>query len=83
MTEKELHKLRRPELLEMLLEMRMELDQAREANATLQEKLEQATGQQTLLEAIWREVSHGAPLPEPPKETALEDSAAGSEQEAT
>lgn len=52
MTEKELHKLHKTELLELLLEMRSELDRLREENTALEEKLEAASAQRALLEQI-------------------------------
>ena len=39
MTEKELHKLHKTELLEMMLEMRTELDRVREENTVLEQKV--------------------------------------------
>lgn len=52
MTEKELHKLHKTELLELLLEMRSELDRLHEENTALEEKLEAASAQRALLEQI-------------------------------
>ena len=42
MTERELRKLRRTELLEILLELRRELDAARQENESLREQLNAA-----------------------------------------
>ncbi len=52
MTEKELHKLHKTELLEMMLEMRTELDRVREENTVLEQKLEETNAQRVLLEKI-------------------------------
>lgn len=52
MTEKELHKLHKTELLEMMLEMRTELDRVREENTVLEQKLEETNAQRALLEKI-------------------------------
>lgn len=62
MTEKELHKLHKTELLELLLAMRKELDRMKEENAQMQKKLETAEKQEKLLEKIWDAVDETASI---------------------
>lgn len=45
MTDKELRKLKRPELIEILLYMRQEIDDLRSENERLQERLDQLVGE--------------------------------------
>ncbi len=52
MTDKQLQKLRKTELLEVLCQIRKELDAAREENAALTERLHSAEDQRALLEEI-------------------------------
>lgn len=52
MTDKELHKLKRTELLEVLLDMRMEFDKITAENEDLKKKLEIAENNREILEKI-------------------------------
>ncbi|MCI6560999.1 MAG: hypothetical protein MR434_06275 [Ruminococcus sp.] len=52
MTDKELHKLKRSELLELLFCMRDELDKLREENDELRKKLENTAENRELLKKI-------------------------------
>lgn len=45
MTDKELRKLKRPELVEILLYMRQEIDELRSENERLQERLDRLVGE--------------------------------------
>lgn len=52
MTDKELHKLKRSELLELLFCLREELDTLREENENLKQRLEGANNNHEILEKI-------------------------------
>lgn len=56
MTDKELHKLKRIELLDLLFFMRKELDELRAENETLRKKLENFSADHEMLEKIFRAV---------------------------
>lgn len=56
MTDKELHKLRRPELLELMFCMREELDRLKAENEELKRRLENSSESRVLLEKIYRTV---------------------------
>lgn len=62
MTEKELHKLRKTELLEILLALRKELEHVKQENISLQQKLETAEEQKTVTEEILHTVRETAVL---------------------
>lgn len=52
MTDKELHKLKRPELLDLLLYMRKELDELQEENESLKKQVENSEHIREMLEKI-------------------------------
>ncbi|MDE5583110.1 MAG: hypothetical protein K2J08_05355 [Ruminococcus sp.] len=56
MTDKELHKLKRIELLDLLFFMRKELDELQAENETLRKKLENYSADHEMLEKIFRDV---------------------------
>ena len=58
MTDKELHKLKRSELLELLIFMREENDKLRTENQELKESFDKAIDNRKLLEKIMDTVSH-------------------------
>lgn len=58
MTDKELHKLKRSELLELLIFMREENDKLRTENQELKESFDKAIDNRKLLEKILDTVSH-------------------------
>ncbi|MGN1404497.1 MAG: hypothetical protein ACI4XB_09275 [Ruminococcus sp.] len=60
MTERELHRLRRTELLELLLETRKELDAVKQDNDSLRQQLDAARENQELLENIAQSVRETA-----------------------
>lgn len=62
MTDKELHKLRKTELLEVLLALRNELERVKQENVCLQKKLEAAETQKTVTEDILHTVRETAML---------------------
>jgi DNA-binding TFAR19-related protein (PDSD5 family) len=59
MTDKELHKLRRPELLELLSCMREELDKVQSENENLKKQLDSAMDNREILENILNAVTSG------------------------
>lgn len=56
MTDKELHKLKRPELLDLLFYMRKELDELQAENESLKKQVENAEYSRELLEKIYSAV---------------------------
>ncbi len=56
MTDKELHKLKRPELLDLLLYMRKELDELQEENESLKRQIENSEANREMLEKIFQAV---------------------------
>lgn len=66
MTDKELHKLKRTELLDLLLYMRRELDEIQAENENLKRQVENAEHNRELLEKIYNAV-----CPETEKETGI------------
>ena len=67
MTDKELHKLKRPELLNLLFYMRKELDELQAENESLKKQLENNSHNRELLEKIFKAV-----CPESEKESGNE-----------
>lgn len=53
MTDKELHKLKRSELLDLLLYMRRELDELQAENESLKKQVENSENNRELLEKIY------------------------------
>lgn len=66
MTDKELHKLKRLELLDLLLYMRKELDELQAENESLKKKIEDLEHNRELLEKIFNAV-----CPESEKESGI------------
>ena len=56
MTDKELHKLKKSELLELLLTMRKEIDALQTENGDLKQKLSEASSNRKILEKIFHAV---------------------------
>ncbi|MCM1314289.1 MAG: hypothetical protein NC205_05015 [Prevotella sp.] len=56
MTDKELHKLKRPELLDLLFYMRKELDELQAENESLKKQIENSEHNRELLEKIFNAV---------------------------
>lgn len=56
MTDKELHKLKKSELLELLLTMRKEIDVLQTENNDLKQKLDAASANREILEKIFHAV---------------------------
>ena len=56
MTDKELHKLKRSELLDLLFYMRKELDGLQEENDNLKKQLEESKSNREMLEKIFNAV---------------------------
>lgn len=56
MTDKELHKLKRPELLDLMLYMRRELDELQAENESLKRQIENSEHNRELLEKIFNAV---------------------------
>lgn len=56
MTDKELHKLKRPELLDLLFYMRKELDELQEENENLKKQIENSEANREILEKIFHAV---------------------------
>lgn len=56
MTDKELHKLKRAELLDLLFFMRKELDELQEENDRLKKQLESSSAEHEMIEKIFRAV---------------------------
>ncbi|MCM1506651.1 MAG: hypothetical protein NC177_05900 [Ruminococcus flavefaciens] len=59
MTDKELHKLKRPELLELLFYMRKEIDSLQEENENLKKRIENSEKNREMLEKIFSVVCSG------------------------
>ena len=59
MTNKELRKLKRTELLEMMLQLQKELEAERAEKEALQKQLEEAR-QQSIDKAVWRKLEQAA-----------------------
>lgn len=56
MTDKELHRLKRSELLDLLFYMRKELDELQEENESLKKQIENSAGNREMLEKIFKAV---------------------------
>lgn len=65
MTDKELHKLKRPELLELLFAMREEFDKIQAENELLRQRADDAENNREILEKILRAVCPDEPKKEP------------------
>ena len=59
MTNKELRKLKRTELLEMMLQLQKELEAERAEKEALQKQLEEAR-QQSIAKAVWKKLEQAA-----------------------
>ncbi len=68
MTDKELHKLKRPELLDLLFYMRKEIDRLQEENEQLKKINENSENNREMLEKIFNAV-----CPESKKESSNEE----------
>lgn len=60
MTDKELHKLKRSELLDLLLYMRRELDELQAENESLKKQVENSEYNREMLEKIYSAVCSGS-----------------------